>query len=227
MALGNKNNNDNSKLLILKIRTQDLDKKAIDPIFQVNEKVDGKWVSTDTTTAVEGQLTRAEVKEGEYEGQKTYNISLYLKDTEAAETYLVDLKLNMLTRGLLNSVLNLTKFDEVKFGLYTGKNGYPNVAVRQHGEMVKWKYSLDEMPTPDEVMFKGKKMRDYSAVDEFFIEKIKELAARVNGAAPAKSKDKTVNTTKVVKSEAKAESPADSDMFDDKESDSTDDDSLL
>lgn len=201
MALSN-NNNDNSKLLILKVKTKDAEGKEIDPTFQVSQKGEnGKWSPTGTVSNVAGDLTRADVKEGEYEGQKTYNISLYLKDLDAAETYLVDLKLNMLTRGLLNNLLGLTKYEDVKLGLYKNAKGYPAVAVRQKGELSKWKYSLDELPKVESITFKGKKMNDYTAVDDFFISKVKELGEKLSGSQ-----------TKVVKTDKPTESaPADHD----------------
>lgn len=198
MALGNKYNNDNSKLLILKPRTQNRDKEKVEPYFEVSSKnEEGKWVEVAREPAVEGNLNRIEIKESEYEGQKLYNVSLYLKDSKANELYLVDLKLNMLTRGLLNSLVNLTAFDEVKLGLYTAKNGYPNIAVRQHGNLIKWKYSLDELPKIDTIIFKGKKMNDYTLVDEFFVSKIKEFSKLIpnstSGQKEAKSKTDPTN----------------------------------
>lgn len=209
MPLVKNNNNDNSKLFILKPRTQNKEKEKVEPYFEVNAKNEqGKWVEVDAVPGVEGNLTRLDVKEGEYEGQKTYNVSVFLKDPDGSQTFLVDLKLNMLSRGLLNSILNLSKYEDVKFGLYTGKNGYPNVSVRQHGELTKWKYSLDEMPKPEEVKFKGKIQRDYSAVDEFFVTKLKEFGETLSQSNFVKSPVKE----KVKKVEAEASQPVDPDL---------------
>jgi hypothetical protein len=187
MARGSKsnNNNDDSKLFIFKIKITDENKKKLDaPIFEVREKSpQGQWIISGTENSFAGDLSRAEVKVGEFEGQPTYNISLYFKDKTANETYLLDLKLNMLTRGLLNSLLNVKEFEDIKISLYQGKNGYPAVAIRAHGELVKWKYSLDEMPPVESVTFKGRKMNDYSQIDEFFIAKIKELGSKLSGSA--------------------------------------------
>ena len=128
---------------------------------------------------VSGDLVKVEHKTSEWEGTIFDNVSLTLQDSAKNETYLIDFKLNMLTRSLLNSLFNLTAFQDVKLGLYTGKKDYPAIGVRQAGELVKWKYSLDEIPVAEEVTFKGRVMRDYSLVDSFYVEKIKELAAPV------------------------------------------------
>jgi len=193
MAIGEKYNKNTGKLFIFKIKTTDENKKKLEsPIFEIREKNEqGQWVITQTNSVVSGDLVKTEVKEGEFEGQKTYNINLHLKDNEVDETYILDLKLNMLTRGLLNSILNIPETNDLKISLYTGKNEYPATALRVKGQLVKWKYSVDDLPKPEEVKFKGKIQRDYSAVDDFFIEKIKAFGGNLN-----KSNSKTENKSK-------------------------------
>lgn len=212
--LGNKNT-DSTKLLILKVKTRDAAGKDIEPIFQVNEKnpETGKWGPVSSTPTVSGDLVRADVKEGEFDGQKTYNISVYLRDLELNETYLVDLKLNILSRGLLNSILNLANFKDVKISLYTNAKGYAAASLRQNGEMVKWKYSLNEIPPAVEVQFKGKTQRDFTPSDEFFVEKVKDFAADISAAAQAPKKEKIGVKENDLVGEAAGESDEDSDLF--------------
>jgi len=188
MSLGQDNQN-NGKLFILKITTKGVDGKEVPPAFSVSEKNQetGKWAVTGSVSSVSGELSRIDIKDNEWEGQHYNTVSLYFKDSVLDETYLVDTKVNMLSRSIFNSLLNLENYDEVKLGLYLNKKGYAAVAVRSHGDMVNWKYSLDEQPKPEEVKFKGKIQRDYTEVDSFFIEKLRDLAGRLGEtAAPVK-----------------------------------------
>jgi hypothetical protein len=185
--LGNDNQNDNNKLLILKLIVQDAQKHKIDPTFEIREKIEGKWVVTGTNASVSGDLTRIEIKENNWEGNVYHTVSLTLKDSVLGETYLVDTKLNMLSRSLYNSLLNLEEYTDLKIGLYTSKKDFASVALRQKGNMVNWKFSLSEIPAPIEVSFKNKIQRDFTPTDDFFIEKLRELSVKltVTGAEPA------------------------------------------
>lgn len=197
--LGNKNQN-TGKLFVLKPKTQDADKKKLDtPVFEVREKNEtGQWVISKTVSFVSGLLTRADIKENDWEGTKYFTVSLYFKDSAEDEMYLTEWRLGMLSRAVFNSLLNADLSKEVKIGLYTSKKGYPSASVRQGEDLINWKYSLDEVPAPEEVKFKGKIQRDYTETDNFFVEKLRELSARLAGnsssapAAPvvAKSADK-------------------------------------
>lgn len=197
MAFGKSDNNDSSKLLIFRLRTKNPEGEKVDPYFEISAKEGGEWKQIDSAGFVNGNLAKADVKEGEWEGTKTYDVNLYLKDAVANETYLLSFRLNMLTRAIINSILNLPSTDDVKISLYTDKKGYPAAAVRQHGEMVRWKYSLDEMPKPESVTFKGKKMNDYTETDSFFVGKVKEfgvkLTSKNSGSVSATNNKKVTN----------------------------------
>lgn len=221
--LGNDNQNDNSKLFILKIKTQDAEKHKIDPCFQISEKnkETGKWATTGTVTSVSGDLTRLEIKEHEYLGEKYNSISAYLKDNDTQEMYLLDLRMNLLSRSLCNSFLGLTDYTGLKISLYTNKkNGYPAISVRSHGELAHWAYALTDVPTVDEIKDKKGNVvkRDYSDLDNFYIEKLRELSARLNSheSAPAKPATKPVQVKKQEKKSAPQE-PANSQEDDDSE----------
>jgi hypothetical protein len=179
MALKNSGGNSNSTLYILKIKTKDATGKVVDPFFQVSAKEDGKWVVTeDTFKSVSGKLTKVETRVGEYEGEQILSANIWLKDGD--EAYLVDLKYTMLSRSIINSLLNLEDFDqEIEISLYTNKKGYASASVRAGGQLVDWKFGLDELPKPEKVKFKGKEMSDFTKVDSFFQEEIKSLGERV------------------------------------------------
>lgn len=192
MALGRKNKAISGKLLILKIKTKDADDKPISPVFEISEKgADNKYVKrTQTETGVSGNLVRLEVKEQKWKDETYNTVALFLQDGD--ETYLVDCRVNMLTRSLFNSLLSLKKFENVSISLYmykkTDKNTgavseYPAVSLWQNDEQVKWAVPIAEQPKPTSVVFKGKKQNDYTAVDLFFIEKLRGLAKVVDAAA--------------------------------------------
>lgn len=194
MALGEQYQN-NGKLFFLKVVTQDADKKKLDaPVFQVTHKEDGKYVIADNTNAVSGFISKIEIKEGEWEGNKYQTVSVTLRDNVKDEAYIVDFKMNMMNRSIFNALLNSDLSKEIKIGLYMSKKGYPAASVRQGENLINWKYSLDEIPAPEEVKFKGKVQRDYTATDEFFVNKLKELGASL-GKAPVS----TVQKSKEVK----------------------------
>lgn len=211
MSLGNQNQN-TGKLYVLKPKTVDADKKKLDqPTFEVREKNEsGQWVITNHVASVSGLLTRADVKENDWEGTKYFTVSLYFKDLVEDEMYLTEWKLGMLSRSVFNSLLSADLTKEVKIGLYQSKKGYPSASVRQGDDLIHWKYALTEVPVPEEITFKGKTMRDYTATDDFFVEKLRELSARLgNSGVASEPSSKQVPAKKSAPAPAKKDVPAD------------------
>lgn len=188
MALGTRTQ---GTLIILKPKT----KEESNPHFSVIRKEDGKWGETgETVNQVSGDLTKVEVKEDEYEGRKYKVINVFLQDKEAGETYLLDLRLNMITKSLFNALSNLTDPRNISISLYKNKKSHnPNFGVWQNDELVRWKYSLEELPEPEEVTFKGETMKDYSKSDEMVLSSLLEMAEAVlnrDGDNDTESSDK-------------------------------------
>lgn len=179
MALGKKGGNSNLTLYILKIKTKDSTGQQVDPYFSISAKEDGKWVVTDKTVdSVSGKIYKVETRVGEFDGEPILSSQVYLKDGE--EAYLLDLKYTIISRGIVNSILNIKDFNkEVEVSLYTNKKGYAAASVRSGGQLVDWKFSLDELPEPTKVKFKGKEMRDFTEVDNFFQAEVKALGERL------------------------------------------------
>jgi hypothetical protein len=180
MALGNSGSN-TGILYILKVVDKDKDKKKVDPHFTITKKVDGKWtLQPETVNRVSGNLSKIEIKEQEYKGDKYNTVSLYLRDGE--ESYLIDLRFNLPSRSLFNSFASLESYDNLSVTVYANKTGYTALGLWQGDKMVKWKYKLDELPAPDAVTFKGKEMHDYTKVDEFFVKVLQEIAGKLGGS---------------------------------------------
>lgn len=188
MALGSNNNKSSGPLYVLKVVDKDKDKKKVPPHFSVSKKVDGKFqVQKETYNRVSGNLTRIDIKEQEWKGDKYNTVSLYLKDGE--DMYLVDLRFNLPSRSLFNSLAALESYSDVAVTVYENKSGYTALGLWQGETLVKWKYKLDELPQPDGVVFKGKTQYDYSKVDEFFVKVLQEIAGKLGGS------QKTVKST--------------------------------
>lgn len=182
MALGNKGNT-NGNLIILKPVTK-VDGQQCKPFFEVKRKVDGVWMTDeDGVTSVSGDLTKVETETREWDGSEFATAKIFLEDKAENELYLIDLRFNIATRSLFNALINVESFDDLSISIYENDNGYANFSIWQNDEMIRWKYSLDDIPAPTETTFKGKKLRDYSETDEFFSNKLDEFAEKV-GEAP-------------------------------------------
>ncbi len=227
MALGRKGKTQTGKLVVLKITTRDKDKKDIPPCFVVSEKgVDGKYHAREKTeTAVEGDLVKIEVKDQEWEGEKYNTVAIYLVDGD--ELFLIDARVNMLTRSLFNSLLSLKTFERVTISLYTfkkkdkktGKDAeYPAVSVWQNEEQVMWSVPIAEQPKPVVINLpKGKVQNDYTDCDDFFLAKLREFSKVVDAAAKASTKNKKEAPANTVSANTPADSAEEQDAGGDPE----------
>jgi hypothetical protein len=173
--------NSNSELIILSPSKRDVSP----PHFTITKKneEDGKYVKTgESYTNVSGNLAKVDFQKKEWEGSVYTSVKLYVADHESNELYLFNLSYNFATRGLLNSILSLPSGDNVELSIWENQKGFTNISLHQGGERVSWKYSFDELPTPKEIEFKGKKMRDYDEVDAFIEKEVSEWAANVLGS---------------------------------------------
>lgn len=194
MALGNNTGKSLTPVIVLKVVDKDKDKKKVLPYFSVSRKVDGKYVlQAEQYNRVSGTLSRIDVLEKEWKGDKYNTVSLFLKDGD--ETYLVDLRFNMASRSLFNGLASLENYDGISITVYENKTGYQTFGLWQNDKMVKWKYKLDELPVPDSVTFKGKVQHDYSKVDDFFVKVLQEISGKLGGSQKVTKATEAVPTT--------------------------------
>ena len=182
MALKNNDYDNNSSLILVKISQRDENDKKTDPHFVISRKVDDKWVQ-DTTTykSISGDITRIDISEYEWEGIPQKSIKVYLKDSDAHELYGLTIKSGILGRDILNKLITLESLNNVQIDLYTNKKGYANSAVRQNGEIVKWKFEFADLPKPLEITHPKTGAvisRDYSELEELFFNATKEFAEK-------------------------------------------------
>lgn len=178
------------KAFALKIKTKDLPK----PVFLVQERQGDKFVDLpQTEDTVTGNLIGVEPKENMWQGKTIKSVTATITDND--QIYFITIPYSNLGRGLMNSLLALTSFNDVQIGLYQtkaktdGGKTYPAVSVRQAGEIVRWKYSNDQLPAPDVTTFKGETLRDFSKLEAFLADKLKELNAVIKKSAPAPTKE--------------------------------------
>ena len=159
--LGN-NNSDVKNTFILKLRSKG------EAHFEVKQKdkETGEYGVIGSEKQVEGRFAGIYTKRGEYEGDTILSYNISLIDWE--DKYIVDVSMTSLWRSLANSLLSFEedKAAPVNISLYR-KGEFNNVAIRNDGELVKWKYSFAETDKlVDKAEIKGKTIRDYETLNE-------------------------------------------------------------
>ena len=175
MAYGNKSNDGLETLYSFRVVTKDGNNKKAPPYFSVSKKnvETGEWENdVDKCSFISGRIDSIFHSETEWEGDILNRVAVYIIDND--EKYKLDLNMNMLSRSLLNSLLNIDKSKPVHISLYENDRGYPSVALRQDDQLVSWKFQQDELPEIPETVFKGKPLRDYSKQEDFFLEQLVE-----------------------------------------------------
>lgn len=211
MALSNNTGYSNSPLVYLNPRSSTIGKdgKEVElekPRFEVSRvNADGNIEKTDeTANNVSGNLVKLDFKEREIKGQKTKHVVLYIQDSQANETYFIDFTYRISTRSLFNAMLSLKDNKDIELSIYRSKKGYESFGLRQAGEQVSWKYSLDALPQAEQI--KDKKgaivKTDFSEVNDFFENELRALATSLFGEKKAASPAKT--TVKASKPATKA-----------------------
>jgi hypothetical protein len=175
--LQNKNEK-SGKLLILKPVSK-INGENLRPFFEISSKEGDKWVASEDNSinSISGSLFKIEAVEEEYKGDKYFRAKAFIKDGD--ESYLIPFRMNIASRSLLNSFFNLESFDNISIRYYLSKTGYDSYYVTQNDTKVTWKFESSELPSPEEITFKGKIIRDFTKIDMFFVEQIKVLNDKI------------------------------------------------
>ena len=166
----------------LKTKLEEHSKEDAHPVFKCKSKdKDGKQLSNETElTGHLVDLRFKEIKYGHY-SEKAELVEFELYDPQTDERYLISSWQNSLSRDFLNQLLNCPlPFDEpLRLSLYK-KNDFANLSLNVNTEWpgVRFKWKEDIAPLITEVEFKGKKMKDYSAVDRLMQKEIKLLTIK-------------------------------------------------
>lgn len=175
--LGN-NNKTNRQLYYFQLRSKD-DGKTVPPYFRGSRppaEDGGDWEQLeDKYTQITGHLTQIKLEEKVWEGVPTKSVRLRLDDGD--ETYLVKFNYTKLGRAVFNSILNLESLDDpMQISVYINKQDKTGASVRVNNDVVAWKYGRDDLPQPTEHTIKGQKIYDYTEVENFIEDKLKEFA---------------------------------------------------
>lgn len=193
MALNTNTAKNQNKLYILKVRTQDAEKKPLPVHFEVFEKktveVEGKteerWVTTTTTKDVTGDLNSIELTEREFKGEKIPGVKVTLVDDSQKESYLLDLRYNIVSRSLFNSLFGLTSFENLEIGVYQTKpksadgKSYASISLKQNGKRVDWKFDKNSIPPIETVKIGKKEVSNFDNMNEFYIKHLQNLSAKL------------------------------------------------
>lgn len=206
--LGNNSNSgyEDYTTYFLRPITQDKNKNKIDATFQVTKVENGEYIpQEENVSSVTGHLTKVDTYSKEWNGKDgngptivTKGYRLFLRDDDAKETYIIDAKLNILTRDLINKIITLTSFDEkITISLYKNKSGFNSSFVKVGNSPSKWKFERKDIPTataichPKNIDPKTGKPQvlsyDYEDVDNFFIEAIEKFISESNFSSSKKS----------------------------------------
>lgn len=182
MALNNNTQaQSNNKQVVLR-----LDGKADTPSFKILERMEegGRFEDTgERTTSIKGVLKRIEFKEGEYNGDKTYQLSVHIEDSQAGEFYFVNINAaSAMGRTFCNILSSLTEINnqEIELFVYLNKAGYKSAGVRVNWDSLSFKTSFKDLPAPEETTFAGKTLRDYTNLNNALFAQIKEVASLTN-----------------------------------------------
>lgn len=231
MALGKTKTFAEGKAFSLRHRLKDGTNFVDVGFFEVQEKkgkdAQGKdiWEKVGRETDVAGDLVRLDTRVGEYEGNPVRSFTLTLRDAEKNEVYFTTFSLgSALGRSTANSVLNLKNFTNVQFSNYgqinkQTKKTYPALSVRQGDDSttVKWKYDPkaenSEYPKAREYVGKGNKTEyDYTAQEEFLLNKLNEFAKVIEAGRPKGNSPRTTAATTTTPTGAPASENLDEDV---------------
>lgn len=166
----------NKTFLKLKSKTSDTDPT---PGFFKTEKVGDKWINTESFNSVDGDLVSIQHTTYTYENKQKDKCIMTFKDPDGSETN-VDVNFSSLLYGVLNSLCNLSKFDNVEIQTWLGKpdkrgKEWPKAGVKRHGEKVEWYYAIDILPKVKSEEYKGHVIKDDSEVIDFWKQRISEI----------------------------------------------------
>lgn len=186
MSYGNNSKYEGNGTLIFFSPTQknpDGSTTKVSPYFKISKLINGTFEkSEETATYVSGDLFKVDVKERIIKDISNKAANVYLREKESNEAYVLELLFNVASRSLFNGLINLETFDNLNISIYQTKKGYPAYSIKQNDKRIDWKYKLEEIPEPILVgKLKGKDVRDFSPIDDFYEKELNELSVRLGG----------------------------------------------
>ncbi len=150
-------------------------KKAIcEVVKQGDTYVNGDWIGS-----LSGYITGMEVKEFTYENE--VKKKFVIRMTDAGENMQLEFSPSYATYGLINAMLQADLTKMVDIAAWIGKSGYVGSGIKYVGSQDNIEWTLKVEDCPKAIEFKtpsGKIEKDHTNVQNFWIEKFNEIAAR-------------------------------------------------
>lgn len=170
---------------------------AVNPYLKVLQKNQetGKYENTgNDITEIVGDLVSIALTSFTWEKQEIQKVRLIFADDGVKESYLLELNLSSSGRSVINCLASLESNKNISLQVYRNKRGRVTFAVKQDGQKVSWKYSMEEVPPAVEILHPktgAVVSRDYEDVDNFFINELECIATKLGiklGGKPATEK---------------------------------------
>lgn len=198
MGLGN--DRKNMKYVSLRIMVGEGDKKAVDPAFVLSQKTEHGWVKGEAFQYVTGELIDIKKDKYVYQGRDVPQIALFLYDKSEDAVYKVEMGYSGLTRSILNSLMNIPDYKDLKIIVYKKTlKEKDNLVVP--GSVVWYNFSSDRqkgdwLVQPEDikakftkVVIRGKEETDTFPADEMIadmaIERITPRLRKIDEMLPA------------------------------------------
>lgn len=143
--MGASNSSGNAQIYKLKVQ-----KETGIPYFFRQEKLNDKWIDTDTFQNMEGYLKSISMESYTHEGKSKQSIKITMSDNMTDEKIIITMYMDNATRSMLNSLAGaedlsgLLRLEARKWGKTEKK--YPTIFVKIDEKPIKWKYPIDEIP---------------------------------------------------------------------------------
>ena len=163
----------------LKIRTKSDNQPHFEVKFHAGEK---DYQEKPNVSFVEGYIKSIEPGGYEWEGEKIKTYTIVMVDKN--DMYIISTSYTMVSRSILNMLSSADYPGRIQISLYYKQSGYPAAYLENNGEALKWKHSYEEMQAHVESFKgpKGKRMNDYTKLDDFFESEIPDLNAKFEEA---------------------------------------------
>jgi len=176
MGLGNDNKNYRFVSLRTMVTLPD-GSKDVDPGFILSTKVGNRYEKSEAFSFISGQLVDIKKDSYQWENQNVKQTVLFIYDKTDDATYKVEMPNGQLTRSILNSLLTIPDFSDIKISVYryTRKTDQKVIAaatvswnVSVNLQKADWKFQPEDLkPYFDKVVFRGKEQIDSDRADEF------------------------------------------------------------
>lgn len=143
--MGASNSSGNAQIYKLKVQ-----KETGIPYFFRQEKLEEKWIDTDTFQNMEGYFKSVSMETYTHEGKTKQSLKVIMTDNMTDEKIIITMYVDNMTRSMLNTLAGADNFNDVvrfearKWGKTEKK--YPTLFVKVGGITPKWKYQLSEIP---------------------------------------------------------------------------------